>query len=444
MDKKRHFLPFLILIALTPLMAMSAETNSVSTVDDVAANTAGNIVITLVADKYSEQLSPDLLDSWVSYSNAYSLSLESRSEFENTEYCPVNKIFCALTLTDIRRQSMHLSPQTIIKNDVIRSYLEDLARKINRDPVDAKFSIENGKVTTFSEGSDGIALNMEKSMESILEILKNPGSDQDSKTITLAVDTKKPTVGYADANNLGISSLIGQGTSDFKGSPINRIFNIKVATERFNGVLIKPGEEFSFVKILGEVDADHGYRPELVIKNNQTTPEFGGGICQVSTTTFRAAIYSGLKITARRNHAYPVSYYNPQGMDATVYVPSPDLRFINNTPNHILIQTRIEGTKLIFDFYGTDDGRKIVVDGPKITERQPDGSLKATFSQHVFNSAGEEIISDVFNSAYNSPYNYPHPGGPVLTAKPANWSKDQWKAYQQTQKDIAKAASKKP
>ena len=184
--------------------------------------------------------------------------------------------------------------------------------------------------------------------------------------------------------------------------------------------------------------------PELVIKNGATEPEFGGGICQVSTTTFRAAIYSGLKITARRNHAYPVSYYNPQGMDSTVYVPQPDLKFINNTPRYILIQTKIEGTILTFDFYGTDDGRKTTVDGPTITERQPDGSMKATFTQHVADASGKEFINDVFNSSYKSPYLYPHPGGITLTVKPSNWSKDQWKAYQKMIKDMANASAKKP
>ncbi|KKQ46433.1 MAG: VanW family protein [Candidatus Moranbacteria bacterium GW2011_GWC2_37_8] len=154
----------------------------------------------------------------------------------------------------------------------------------------------------------------------------------------------------------------------------------------------------------------------------------------MSSTAFRAAIYSGLKITARRNHAYPVSYYNPQGMDATVYVPNPDMKFLNNTPGYILIQTKIEGTQLTFSFYGTNDGRTINIDGPRIIEKQPDGSLKATFTQNVITKDGTEIINDIFNSSYDSPYRYPHPGGPILTVKPANWSADEWKAYKKAAK----------
>jgi vancomycin resistance protein YoaR len=438
----RYFLLSLFFLLIAQPALGATDVVSTSNTGDSAENSISSI--TLTVDKYSESISKNTLASWMTSKSSFYFSPNLRSEFENTSYCPLNKIFCALTLTEIGRQHLVLSHQTSLDESAIKAYLDDLARKVDQAPTDAKFKIEDGKVVTFAEAQNGITLDVQKSLAIITSALDENASDNPAQTIDLPFDVKKPAVDYADANDMGITSLIGEGTSDFKGSPVNRIFNIKFAANRFNGVLIKPGEDFSFVSVLGEVDGDHGYKPELVIKQNVTELDFGGGICQVSTTAFRAAIYSGLEITARRNHAYPVSYYNPQGMDATVYVPKPDLRFINNTPNYILIQTKIEGTKLIFDFYGTDDGRKIVIDGPTITERQPDGSLKATFTQHVFDKNGNEFIKDVFNSAYDSPYKYPHPGGPVLTIKPANWSKDQWKAYQQTQKDIAKAAAKKP
>jgi vancomycin resistance protein YoaR len=438
---KFYFSLPLLLISIVPFTALAEENPSASTV--LAAQSAKEQTVVLTVDQYSESVPQNILDSWVSRQNVFSLDPKAKSEFENTAYCPVNKILCALTLTNAQRQHLRLFPDTTLNTEAISSYVEDLARKVNRDPLDAKFKVEDGKVTTFSEAQTGITLDVPKSITVISDSLRQPPVNS-VQTISLPFAVKKPELGYADVNNLGISSLIGEGTSNFKGSPANRIHNIKVAIERFNGVLIKPGEEFSFVKNLGDVDGDHGYLPELVIKQGVTEPEFGGGICQVSTTTFRAAIYSGLKITARRNHAYPVSYYNPQGMDATVYVPQPDLKFINNTPGYILIQTKIEGTILTFDFYGTSDGRKITVDGPTITERQPDGALKATFTQHVFDKDGKEFITDVFNSSYNSPYKYPHPGGPTLATKPSNWSNDEWKAYQKTLKDMAKTTAKKP
>ncbi len=436
--RKYNYLLSLIIFLLTIASNASADDNQI--VKQQLTDSSSD-VLTLSVDQYTQTISRKTLDEWVSHDSVFSLSPNIKGEFENQSYCPVNKIFCELTLTQTQRRHILLSSQAKINTQEIKSYLEDLARKANRDPVDPKFTVEDGRVTTFMEAKSGIILDINKSLEIILAALS--GNELSStKTIALPFDSQKTSTDYADVNNLGISSLIGTGTSDFKGSPKNRVFNIKVATARFNGLLIKPGEEFSFVKNLGEVDGEHGYLPELVIKNNVTEPEFGGGICQVSSTAFRAAIYAGLQITARRNHAYPVSYYNPQGMDATVYVPNPDLRFINNTPSNILIQAKIVGTILIFDFYGTDDGRKTTVDGPHIIEKQPDGSLKARFTQTVIDKNGTELINDVFNSSYGSPYRYPHPGGPTLSVKPGNWSDAEWKDYKSMLKDMAKAAAK--
>ncbi len=384
--------------------------------------------LNLTAGETNYPLSQAEISLWLEEKNYLSYDSTYSSEIENINFCAFKKSFgCRLSFPYENQTHIKKSFFLEINRTSIENFVKDLARKVSKDPVDAKFQIEDGKVSVFSLSSPGIKLNEEKSTE----ILENYLLAQNFSTSpNLPIEKISPEVSSNSQNDLGISSLIGEGKSNFKGSPKNRIFNINVASNRFNGVLIKPGEEFSFVKILGEVDGEHGYLPELVIKKDKTEPEFGGGICQVSTTAFRAAINSGLEITARRNHAYPVSYYNPQGMDATVYVPRPDLRFINNTPGHILIQTKIEGTELVFDFYGTDDGRKTNVIGPKILERNPDGSMKATFTQQVFGKDGNMIREDVFNSAYDSPNKYPHPGSvTTLTEKPKDWSNNEWKKY---------------
>lgn len=414
--------------------AMGASSPDLNTQENISPKPS----IKITVDKYSEEVAPQIWEKWQTHKSSLNISPGSQPEIENVFYCPVNDIFCALTITRTQRQMFDLKNSVNLHETNVNSYIEDLARKVNRQPTDAKFKVENGIVQTFEEAKYGISLDAEKSISEIALALK-----KNSTEITLPFEKIQPSTDYGDINNLGISSLIGEGTSDFKGSTSNRIHNIKVALQKYNGLLIKPGEEFSFVKNLGEVDAEHGYLPELVIKNNITEPDFGGGVCQVSSTAFRAAIYSGLKITARRNHAYPVSYYAPHGMDATVYVPYPDMKFINNTPGHILIQTRIEGTKLTFSFYGTNDGRLVKVDGPKIIEKQPDGSMKNTFSQTVIDKDGNEFIKDTFNSSYASPYLFPHPGGPTLSSKPANWSDEQWKNYKKMLRDIAKAEAKK-
>jgi len=371
-------------------------------------------------------LSKTELTNWINEKNELIYNPKYKSEIENTNICLSRKsIICKLTF-DIRKETRIKKSTTLFLNtDLVNKFINDLSRQANRDPENAKLVMENGKAAVFSLSQKGIELDKEKSVEVLIKYLTEDGT---SDLIELPYHKKSPEISTDSIENLGITELIGEGRSNFKGSPKNRIFNIKVAANRFNGALIKPGEEFSFVKILGEVDGEHGYLPELVIKHNKTESEFGGGICQVSTTAFRAAIYSGLRITMRKNHAYPVSYYNPQGMDSTVYIPKPDLRFVNNTPSHILIQTEIVGTELIFRFYGTSDGRKTNVIGPTITERNPDGSLKATFTQQVFDAKNTMIQEDVFNSAYASPSKYPHPGD-ILTEKPKDWSSNEWSKY---------------
>lgn len=351
-----------------------------------------------------------VLGSWIQESSSLAPDKQYLSEIELTNFCHYQKLpLCNLTFS--ARANYHLKKISHLSIDLahLDSFLEDLERQSAREPINATLSMENGRVSVFSLSSPGTKLNKEASKSVLLNYLTDPSLTQ---PINLPYQEIQPEISSTDIDNLGVTSLIGEGRSNFRGSPKNRIFNINVATKRFNGVLIKPGEEFSFVKILGPVDGDHGYLPELVIKKDKTEPEFGGGVCQVSTTAFRAAIYSGLKITARRNHAYPVAYYSPQGMDSTIYVPRPDLRFINNTPGHILIQTKIIGTELLFQFFGTNDGRKTTIDGPRILESNPDGSMKTTFTQKVEDSQGATLINDIFNSSYDSPSKYPHPAPP--------------------------------
>ena len=140
-------------------------------------------------------------------------------------------------------------------------------------------------------------------------------------------------------------------------------------------------QEDRLVKALGAVDESHGYLPELVIKEGKTIPEFGGGLCQVATTLFRAALATGLPITERQNHSYRVSYYEPAGTDAAVYDPQPDVRFINDTGNYVLIQTRTAKNDLYFEFWGVKDGRQATTTAPtifNITKPDPQKTIVTT------------------------------------------------------------------
>jgi vancomycin resistance protein YoaR len=267
--------------------------------------------------------------------------------------------------------------------------------------------MNNGRAAIFEPPKNGIELQIAGSVDRMRQAV-----EMDRASVDLEVVTKAPDITTtADIERLGIRELIGVGESNFAGSPRNRIHNIRVGTSRFHGLLIAPGEEFAFNKNLGPVTGAAGYLPELVILHDSTVPQFGGGLCQVSTTAFRAAVYSGMEVTERHPHAYPVSYYGTPGFDSTIYPnrqwrDGTDLKFINNTNHHVLIQARVEGTKNIFEFWGTSDGREVVVEGPYPYDRRSDGSAKATLRQKVYQE-GELVFENVFHSSYRSPALYP-------------------------------------
>lgn len=250
-----------------------------------------------------------------------------------------------------------------LNSEEIKKYLqESIAPEINQKPTDAKFEIKDGRVIEFQQSKDGLELNIEAALAKI----ENEFIQNQKNEIELAAVELKSGVQTEKINNFGIKEIIGIGHSNFAGSPTNRRHNIKTGAQALNGVLIKPDEEFSLNSALGEIDASTGYLPELVIKGNKTIPEYGGGLCQIGTTMFRGALDSGLPITMRRNHSYRVSYYEPAGTDATIYNPLPDLRFINDTGNYILIQSRVEGDNLYFDFWSASDGRVVEKTEPTI------------------------------------------------------------------------------
>ncbi|MBI4049207.1 MAG: VanW family protein [Candidatus Doudnabacteria bacterium] len=284
-----------------------------------------------------------------------------------------------------------LPPATLIDSQTI-SEIEQLADSIDQSARNAKLLLDQGKVLEFDPGQNGQSLDT----YALYQLLMQPLT-----SFSLPVLISFPQIKLSETNNLGINELVGVGESDFSGSPQNRIHNIKIGSQKFNNVLLAPGAEFSFNKYLGDVDEKNGFLPELVIKKTGLVPELGGGLCQVSSTVFRAAMNSGLPITERRNHSFAVRYYAPQGTDATIYPGATDFRFFNDLPSHLLISTRVEGNKLYFDFYGTKDNRKVAFDGPYQYDKKEDGSMKAAWTRTVTNNGEEK--TQTFKSTYLPP-----------------------------------------
>ena len=284
--------------------------------------------------------------------------------------------------------------------------LDPYSTSVRKEPVDALFKFENGKVTSFRPSEEGRIVDFEVLDNEILSqgekiLVFNPKLVK----ITIPIKIIKPKVSTESINNFGIKELIGIGSSRFFHSIPGRIHNISLASSRLNGIMIKPGDIFSFDEILGDVSSFTGYQQAYVIKDGKTVLGDGGGVCQVSTTLFRAILNSGLPIIERHAHAYRVGYYEQDsgpGLDATTYVPSVDLKFKNDTGNYILIQATadLDNLSLNFSLYGTKDGRTITISNPVITDQTPappplfqdDPTLpKGTIKQVDFEAAGANV-----------------------------------------------------
>lgn len=263
-----------------------------------------------------------------------------------------------------------------LNREKVAQFVTEIGKNINRSPQDAVFQFKKGRVVVFKPSLAGYQLEEEKTIRLIENYLTSTFQLLWARPISLPVKITKPKITTDQVNNLGIKEMVGRGVSYFRGSIEARIHNIERAVGQLNGVLIPPGEIFSFNQTLGEVSQKTGYKQAYIIKEGRTILDDGGGVCQVSTTLFRAVLKAGLPILERTAHAYRVSYYeqnSPVGLDATVYAPTVDLKFKNDTPGYLLIQARVEKEKalLVFELYGTDDGRKIEIGQPIITNQIP-------------------------------------------------------------------------
>lgn len=268
------------------------------------------------------------------------------------------------------------------------------------------YTDEGGNVIIEGKGEDGRSIPRKKLITAI-EMAVNGGIS----SIQVPVHIEKaPLTISDDLKELGIKDLLATGHSAYYGSPANRMFNIDFGTAKFNGQIIASGEEFSFNDTLGPVDASSGFKPEKVIKKDKLEYEIGGGICQVSTTFYRAVLQAGMPVTERNPHSWKVSYYAQSmghGLDATIYPGVSDLKFINDTPDHILIQSYTEGAEAYFKIYGTDDGRHVILDGPY------GGGLTYRWNR-IISKDGEEKTEEIWSKYRPIP-----PPEPVKPAEPA-------------------------
>lgn len=262
-------------------------------------------------------------------------------------------------------------------NTKVDGLVTDIKTALDRPPQDARFVFQEGRVKEFTPAKDGLETDTQSLKTEITQAVSQlAGSDKKLLSLPIPVKRTKPVVSIGEVNSLGIQEVVGRGSSRFAGSIPSRIHNIVLAAAKLNGILLPPGETLSFNQALGDVSAYTGYQQAYVIKDGKTILGDGGGVCQVSTTIFRAALAAGLPILERRAHSYRVGYYEQDsrpGLDATVYSPTTDLKIKNDTPGHVLIQTSVDRktATLVFELYGTADGRVSQILPPRVWDIVP-------------------------------------------------------------------------
>ena len=254
------------------------------------------------------------------------------------------------------------------KEKEIKKYLESLSSEINRETRYAIIKKLPDKENKWAEidgiPQNGQVLNVEKTTEQTIKNLKN-----NKFSVQLIIDKKDGMFINQTDIDLGELKFLGQGRSNFAGSPLGRSFNIKKGiNEKINNIIIAPGEIFSFNSYLGQVINSAGWLDALTIfADQELKPSPGGGLCQVSTTVYRGALQAGLEMVERASHSLYVHYYKAygDGLDATIYPGSRDLKFLNDTESYIIIQAYVEEANVFVNLYGTPDGRTVELIGPR-------------------------------------------------------------------------------
>jgi vancomycin resistance protein YoaR len=244
----------------------------------------------------------------------------------------------------------------VLDRAAVKTWATEIAKQVEQDPQNARFSWQSGVLSVIRESKDGRSLDVDKTVDLVMS--KALSTD---RTLTLPVSVTKPDVSQDDGEKLHIQGAIEVARTSFAGSSPPKQHNIGLATQRLNGVVIPPGKMFSFNKEVGSTSLDSGYQLGWGIANAgtnvKTVPSVAGGICQVATTLFHSVFWSGYQVEERNYHLYWIWGYSSkgvEGLDATVDEEAGlDFRFVNNTDNYLLIQSWVEGGKVVFGLYGT-------------------------------------------------------------------------------------------
>ncbi len=289
-----------------------------------------------------------------------------------------------LSLTPRLDASGNVELAVTLDRERATEFVRELAPHIDRSAYDAvlDFDRQTQQVTVRQPSRLGLALDVAASVEAIeTVVMQSPQGDPSSgngnglpapEQVALVIQSIAPRVDSNKIAEMGIVEQISEGTTFFAGSSPERVHNIVNTVEKFQGVVIPPGEQFSFYQVVGDVTLANGFVDSLIIAGDRTEVGVGGGVCQVSTTVYRAAFWAGFPVLERYAHGYVVGWYGEPGWDASIFTPDADFRFLNDTGHYILIQPELDLKKgrLTFHVYGTRN-RSVEAEKGVVTNVRP-------------------------------------------------------------------------
>ena len=251
--------------------------------------------------------------------------------------------------------------------------LQDLAREIDTAPIEPRLRFTTNGPQITQRGHDGARLEIAAALDQLTAAFW-----QEPRVVALPVTVLQPQARPDTLVSLGIVELVAQGKSSFENSAPYRVQNIQAGAQQMQGVLIAPDATFSFNQTVGAIDETNGFTQGYAIIDGRTQQEWGGGVCQVSTTVFRAAFWAGLPITERNQHTFRIRWYEkfePIGMDAAIFTGPGgyDLRFVNDTGYWLLLETVVDTDNevLTVNLYGAKPDREVIETPPVITNELP-------------------------------------------------------------------------
>lgn len=244
-------------------------------------------------------------------------------------------------------------PPITVNSETLMEALKGISQRIDRPYKDARLRVVAGRLSVEPEHS-GIKINEERSAVRMAGALASG-----SRVIPLVVEEKLPEIRTEDARQ--IDTLLATFKTPFNPAKRDRTYNLRLAANAVNGIILKPGMEFSYNRTVGPRVISRGFRNAPIFVRGKLEPGVGGGICQVSSTIYNAVLLAGLKVTERNHHSRIVPYVGP-GRDATVNYGLLDLRFVNNNSKPIALIAQLSGSWLRVDVYGSrDDARQVAL-----------------------------------------------------------------------------------